>query len=335
MKKFVFGIVNVMLITTLFIATNVFGEMPLRILINGERLFFPDAQPFIDENGRTQTPSRFIGEELGATVTWDGTAQKATFIKGNKELVLYIGKKDYEFDGKKLQMDTAAILKEGRTFVPARYVAEAFGATVSWDGVIKTVYIDTSANSTPIPTPTAQEGTVESYDGIAFDKVNDIDQYGRMSVEKSKEFVLKLADQLEFVKENGKYYIKCDYPELPKDFQWTLTIRVFYKGLGEGDWFTPTTRIKGNQIPRDGVFKKEITSFIDAESIESYIISIAIDESILTNPPEYSIDKNTGHLSIRNFTDNTIRDVDFVPKDSSIPYTSYTEKFNYNKMFQW
>jgi len=31
---------------------------------------------------------------------------------------------------------------EGRTFVPARYVAEAFGATVSWNAAIKTVYID-------------------------------------------------------------------------------------------------------------------------------------------------------------------------------------------------
>jgi hypothetical protein len=80
-------------------------------------------------NGRTQTPARFIGEELGATVTWDGTSQKATFVKDNKRLILYIGKKEYELDGKTLQMDTAALFHEGRTFVPARYVAEAFGAT--------------------------------------------------------------------------------------------------------------------------------------------------------------------------------------------------------------
>lgn len=333
MKKFVFGIVNVMLISTLFFATNVFGEMPLRILINGERLFFPDAQPFIDENGRTQTPSRFIGEELGATVTWDGTAQKATFIKGNKELVLYIGKKDYEFDGKKLQMDTAAILKEGRTFVPARYVAEAFGATVRWDGVIKTVYIDTSVNSTIIPTPTAQGGTVEYYDGIAFDKVNDIDQYGRMSVEKSKEFVLKLADQLEFVKENGKYYIKCDYPEIPKEFQWTLTIRINYHDM-PNDWFTPTTRVQGDQIPREGTFKKEVVSFKDPKSIRAYSISLNIDRITLINPP-FSIDKDLGYLAIIFRTDGSVKTVDFISRDSSIPYESYTDIFNFNNMFKW
>lgn len=112
MKKFTLVMAVVLVVTALFSGVNVFGEMPLRILINGDRLFFPDAQPFIDENGRTQTPARFIGEELGATVTWDGTAQKATFVKDNKKLVLYIGKREYELDDKKLQMDTAAIIKE-------------------------------------------------------------------------------------------------------------------------------------------------------------------------------------------------------------------------------
>jgi len=43
-------------------------------------------------------------------------------------------------------MDTEALLINGRTFVPARYVAEAFGATVRWKDEIKTVYID--ANKT-------------------------------------------------------------------------------------------------------------------------------------------------------------------------------------------
>ncbi|NLD50177.1 MAG: copper amine oxidase N-terminal domain-containing protein [Clostridiaceae bacterium] len=150
MKKFTLVITVVLVMTALF-SVNVFGEMPLRIVIDGDRLFFPDAQPFIDSNGRTQTPARFIGEELGATVTWDGTAQKATFVKENKKLILYIGKKEYELDGKKLQMDTAAIIKEDRTYVPARYVAEAFGATVRWDSVIKTVYIDTNGSVAPTP----------------------------------------------------------------------------------------------------------------------------------------------------------------------------------------
>ena len=154
MKKVTFGITVVLVMMALFSVFNVYGEieLPLRIVVNGDRLYFPDAQPFIDSNGRTQTPARFIGEELGATVSWDGNAQKATFVKGSKKLVLYIGKKEYELDGKTLQMDTVALLQEGRTFVPARYVAEAFGATVRWDSAVRTVYIDTvEVVSTPEP----------------------------------------------------------------------------------------------------------------------------------------------------------------------------------------
>lgn len=154
MKKFALVIAAALFMTALFSVLNVFAEMPLRIVVDGDRLFFPDAQPFIDSNGRTQVPVRFIGERLGAEVTWDGAAQKAIFEKGEKKLVLYIGKKEYELNGKTLQMDTVALLQEGRTFVPARYVAEAFGATVRWDSVIKTVYIDTEVRVVPTPQTT-------------------------------------------------------------------------------------------------------------------------------------------------------------------------------------
>jgi len=85
--------------------------------VNGEEVKFPDAQPFIDANGRTQTPARFIGEALGATVTWDGNAKKAVFEKSETTLVLFIGKREYEVNGQKKQMDTEALLIEGRTFV--------------------------------------------------------------------------------------------------------------------------------------------------------------------------------------------------------------------------
>jgi len=58
---------------------------------------------------------------------------------------LYIGKAEYELNGEQKKMDTAALLISGRTFVPARYVAEAFDAKVSWDPDIRTVYINTNS----------------------------------------------------------------------------------------------------------------------------------------------------------------------------------------------
>ena len=81
-------------------------------------------------------------------------------------MILYIGKKEYELDGKTLQMDTAALLQEGRTFVPARYVAEAFGATVRWDSTVRTVYVDmVKVVSTPEPIITPQP-TLKPAEGL-------------------------------------------------------------------------------------------------------------------------------------------------------------------------
>ena len=141
MKKSV-SLLVVLVIVGVFITTNCFSyELPLRVFYNGEKINFPDQQPFIDSFGRTQAPARFIGEKLGATVTWDGIAKKATFERGSDKLVLYVDKRDYTLNGEKKQMDTVALNIEGRIFVPVRYVAEAFGATVTWEPSTKTVYI--------------------------------------------------------------------------------------------------------------------------------------------------------------------------------------------------
>jgi DNA-binding protein Fis len=147
MKKFALFLL-VILITGTFMSTISYTAPTITVLVSGKRIVFPDAQPFIDSQGRTQTPARYIGEALGTTVSWDATARKATFEKSSKKLILYIDKKEYDLNGQKMKMDTAALIKNNRTFVPARYVAEAFGATVRWDSVIKTVYIELKPEAT-------------------------------------------------------------------------------------------------------------------------------------------------------------------------------------------
>ena len=67
------------------------------------------------------------------------------------------------------------------------------------------------------------------YDGVAFNDVTDVDAYGRITVEKSKEFLLNFTKYLSFVKENWKYYIVCDYPEKPVGYDWNLIIIIFNK----------------------------------------------------------------------------------------------------------
>ena len=54
---------------------------------------------------------------------------------------LYIDKTTYYVNDEKKEMDVAPIIKESRTLLPIRYVAEALGALVQWDAIERKVTI--------------------------------------------------------------------------------------------------------------------------------------------------------------------------------------------------
>lgn len=54
---------------------------------------------------------------------------------------LYIGKREYKIGDKTYQMDTEPFLKDNRTFVPIRFIAEGLGCAVDWVDKTKEVII--------------------------------------------------------------------------------------------------------------------------------------------------------------------------------------------------
>jgi len=323
MKRIARILTLALIVTCLLSLPTLAIELPIRVVVNGTKINFPDAEPFIDENSRTQVPIRFVGEALGANVSWDGNTKKVTITLNGKKVVLQIGNKNYEVNGQQKQMDTVALLKESRTFVPVRFVSEALGATVKWNANIRTVYIDMNGDVAPSPEPTG--GTVKYYDGIAFNDVTDVDQYGRIKVDKLKEFLLKLADQLRFVKENGKYYIECTYPEIPEGYKWSLGITIYNKD-GTNDGYSPIGRNPEWLIPAKGSFKKEATVVTDIKNVKLFNIVISLDHV------------ETGSLGILNivyYMDKSEMRAKFVPESGIIPSENYSETFDFNKMFQW
>ncbi len=117
----------------------------LEVRVNGHLTQFPDAQPYIDENSRTLIPLRFVTEALGADVSWNQSAKIASVEKSGIRCDITIGSKAMAVtkDGNvdTVMMDTQAVLKDSRTFVPIRYVAEALGAYVDYSNYYKTVGI--------------------------------------------------------------------------------------------------------------------------------------------------------------------------------------------------
>ena len=95
-------------------------------------IVFPDAQPFIDENDRVQIPVRALTETMGSDVGWDEASQTVTITnKDGMVISLTIGSDILTTDGEETKMDTAAVIKDDRTYVPLRFVAEAMGYYVS------------------------------------------------------------------------------------------------------------------------------------------------------------------------------------------------------------
>jgi len=99
-----------------------------------------DVAPYI-KSDRTYVPMRYLGEVLGAEVVWDDAARTVTLTKGDATVVFTIGSTSYTVNGETKTADVAPEIASDRTMLPARYVAEAFGAVVGWDAVTQTVIV--------------------------------------------------------------------------------------------------------------------------------------------------------------------------------------------------
>ena len=109
----------------------------IKIMVSGKEIK-PETPAYI-ENGRTMVPLRFISEALGEKVDWN--AETKSVIIGDNKAVLAIGPKEIDANGKKITIDSPAVIKNSRTFVPLRAISEILGAKVDWDGTTKTVSI--------------------------------------------------------------------------------------------------------------------------------------------------------------------------------------------------
>lgn len=135
--------VSAIILTIVFILTlcqpAVFAEDKIDVTVNGQLLKFD--QPPIAENGRTLVPMRTIFESLNAIVEWDGEAQSVTAKKHSTEIKLTLGSNIAEINGEKHKLDVPAKAENGRTLVPARFVAEALKCDVKWNSDTNTVII--------------------------------------------------------------------------------------------------------------------------------------------------------------------------------------------------
>lgn len=102
-----------------------------------------DVAPYV-KDGQTYVPVRYLAYALGVTedaITWSQAAQTVTITLGDTTLQLAIGSTEMLVNGEPVEMDVAPEIVSDRTFLPARWVAEALGATVEWDETLNQAVI--------------------------------------------------------------------------------------------------------------------------------------------------------------------------------------------------
>ena len=160
-KKFILGAS----ILALAIPNFVFANSDIGLWVKG-KIVNSDVAPYIAEN-RTMVPIRVISENLGKIVTWNNDDKKVIVKdeKGN-EFSLVINEKFMENvssnSNLKIELDAPAVIKDERTFVPIRAIAEAFGEKVDWDNDKRVVVIGEGYESNKIK-DTVKEKTVKAW----------------------------------------------------------------------------------------------------------------------------------------------------------------------------
>lgn len=129
--------------------------LALSVQINGSAVNLNP--PPITRAGRVFVPLRGIFERLGASVVYQNGTINATG-SNNRTVSLHIGSTQATVNGSSQPLDVAPFIVGASTYVPLRFVSQALGATVNYDGRNQIVAIGTNgmaANPAPAPAPAA------------------------------------------------------------------------------------------------------------------------------------------------------------------------------------
>lgn len=147
MKK-IFKVLILIAIVTLFSTkfTNVLASTNNVNLYINNSYVKTDVSAYIS-NSRTYVPIRFVAEKLNAnSISWNQNTKTATIVFNDKTMKLKYNSRTIYINNAPVTIDVPVHIKNGRTFVPVRFISEQMGYSVSWEGTTKSVKLTKSTN---------------------------------------------------------------------------------------------------------------------------------------------------------------------------------------------
>ena len=125
------------------------------VLLNGQAISFQNTLP-INEGGTVLVPVRGVFQAMGANVNYNPVTRDVVAQKGDTKIEMAVGQMHAWVNEEMVELPQPVRLQDGHILIPARFIAEAFGAQVFWDKAKSRVLISTedsseeAAPSTPV-----------------------------------------------------------------------------------------------------------------------------------------------------------------------------------------
>ena len=261
MKRAVSILLMVVIMT---MCVNVSAQTDVKVTLDGNEIYFPDAKPFIDQRDRVLVPIRFVSEALGALVDWENESRTAVIKQGNDEIRYTVYQPMAYLNGEMMVMDTYGILKDERTLVPIRFISELLGCTVVWDENTSTVVITSPKDVLDFPEPEI----FVNYPKSPSDKRLlwiDIDNYRDYERSGSYEFKIEFLNPTQFntyEQDEGaingwQKYSRCNFVSASNSYKTIYSItRAFYTTRDDMKTYKPND---GDEITFRLIVRNKVT----------------------------------------------------------------------------
>ena len=187
----------ILMVVIMAMCVCVSAQSNVRVTLDGNEIFFPDTQPFIDDRDRVLVAIRFVSETLGALVDWENESCTAVIKQGNDEIRYTVYQPMAYLNGEMMVMDTYGILKDCRTMVPIRFISELLGCAVNWDENTSTVVITSPKAVTDFPEPVISVNYPKSISDKRLLWI-DIDNYRDFERSGDYEFKIEFLNPVQF-----------------------------------------------------------------------------------------------------------------------------------------
>ncbi|MFP5528599.1 copper amine oxidase N-terminal domain-containing protein [Peptococcus simiae] len=115
------------------------GDLALRI--NGDLIEASPSMgtPYINKEGRTMLPLRMVNNYLRLDTAWSEGGKIVVSGSNGVSLTLQVGQTSYQDKGETKALYSAPVIKDGRTYLPARNLAEIYGS-IQWSEGTVSIY---------------------------------------------------------------------------------------------------------------------------------------------------------------------------------------------------